>query len=115
MDELTNLIRNFQTPNEEAIIIILRELLARVSDKIHTETDNQILCTRIIILLQKLKLQFSGQRDIKVIDRLNSLISRHLKHMKRSSFTYSKDINVDLANDLISIIENFKKDFLSEK
>ena len=105
MDELTNLIRNFQTPYEEAINIMLQELLARVNDKIHSENDKQILYTRILNLLQKLILQLSGQSDTNVIEKLDSLISRHLKHVERSSFSADRHINVDLANDLITIIQ----------
>lgn len=114
MDELTNLIRNFQTPYEDTINIMIQELLARVNDKIRSEKDKQILYSRILQLQQKLKLKVSGQTDIKVIERLDSLISKHLKHVKSTSFTRDKHINVDLANDLIETIEKFKKDFLSQ-
>jgi hypothetical protein len=35
-----------------------------------------------------------------------------MKHVKPSSFTLSKHINVDLAKELITVIEKFKHEIL---
>jgi hypothetical protein len=105
---------NFKVPFKEAINVMFQELLGRVFEKVHSENDKQILYARILDLLRILTLQFWPE-GVKVAQQLDSLIATRLKLVKPSALSEAKNINVDLANDLITVIENFENQFLIDR
>jgi hypothetical protein len=113
LKELERLNRSFLIPYEDAINLILQELLARINDKIHSDNDSQILYTKIVEALRKFTVQRWDPAFRETSKRLD-IFSGVLKKVKFSHITEAKNINVELAGDLITLVEKFKKEFLSE-
>lgn len=88
-------------------------LLARINDKIHSENDSQILYTKIVEALPKFTVQRWDPALRETSKRLD-IFSNVLKNVKSSQFTEAKNINAELAGDLITFIEKFRKEFLGE-
>jgi hypothetical protein len=102
----------FFKPYKDTVDIILQELLAITNEKIDYEKDSQILYKKISELLRKMTLQNwypPGMGPIKQLDYQ----SHTLGHVKPTPVTEANKINLDLAKELITTIEKFKKEFLT--
>jgi hypothetical protein len=103
-------------PYRESVNIMLLELMAIIDNEIPSEKDKQILNSRILQLQRKLTFQFEGIRNSDTI--LNNIISDIKFNLKKAKYIqkYAKkhNININSTNDLIEIIDNFKKEFLSQ-
>jgi ferritin len=113
LQELRLLNNRLLIPYEAAINLILQELLTKINDKIHSENDSQMLYTKIGEVLRKFTLQRWNPALGETSKKLDYL-SGDWKKVKSSSFTEAKNINAELAGDLITFVEKFKKEFLSE-
>jgi hypothetical protein len=113
LQELKWLNLSFLIPYDDAINLILQELLTRINDKIHSETDSQILYTKIVQALRKFTLQ-RWNLAVRDSSKRLDIFSDALKNVKSSHFTEAKNINVELAGDLATFIQKFKDEFLSE-
>lgn len=101
---------NFTHNYYDCIITIVDKLVDITNNKIHSEKDSQILYMKIIDILRKITYQ-RGHRG--VIGELDEAAEK-FKNSKSSPFINILDIDINLIDDNVSVIENFKKQFLTE-
>ncbi|HSA72944.1 MAG TPA: hypothetical protein VLD84_03220 [Nitrososphaeraceae archaeon] len=100
---------NFTTNYYDCITAIVDKLVDITNNKIHSEKDSQILYRKIIDILRKIIYQ-KGHRGF--IGELDEAVKK-FKHSKSSPFLNILDIDINLIDDTVSLIENFKKQFLN--
>jgi hypothetical protein len=101
---------NFMHNYYDCIITIVDKLVDITNNKIHSEKDSQILYRKIIDILRKITYQ-RGHRGI--IGKLDEATQK-FKNSKSSPFINILDIDINLIDDNVSVIDNFKKQFLTE-
>ena len=101
---------NFMHNYYDCIITIVDILVDITNNKIHSEKDSQILYRKIIDILRKITYQ-RGHRGI--IGKLDEATEK-FKNSKSSPFINILDIDINLIDDNVSVIDNFKKQFLTE-
>lgn len=98
---------NFTHNYYDCIITIVDKLVDMTNNKIHSEKDSQILYMKIIDILRKITYQ-RGHRGI--IGELDEAAEK-FKNSKSSPFINILDIDINLIDDNVSVIENFKSRF----
>jgi len=120
-NEFHSLLEDLIGTFEEAMPILIQELLPRINRKIHLQIDKQILKSRIIELYQKFMIHVGSEQTAN--QKLDSIILR-LGHIdpKAPYLARIKKIDPILLNDsqqvalkFIRVLENFKNQFLSEQ
>ena len=101
---------NFTHNYYYSITTIVDKLVDMTNNKIHSEKDSQILYMKIIDILRKITYQ-RGHRGI--IGKLDEA-TKKFKNSKSSPFINILDIDINLIDDNVSVIDNFKKQFLTE-
>jgi hypothetical protein len=96
------------------IDIMFHVLSLHIDERIHSDKDLQILYTKIIKLMRKVSKQFprnaKGTLD-GIIDFIGELTSK--KDIRL--YAQKHNINIDLINDVIDTVENFKNEFLAKE
>jgi hypothetical protein len=101
---------NFTHNYYDFITTIVHKLVDITNSKIHSEKDLQILYMKIIDILRKMTYQ-RGHRG--VIGELDEAAEK-FKNSKSSPFINILDIDINLIDDTVSVIENFKSKFLTD-
>ena len=93
------------------IDIMFHVLSIHIDEKIHSDKDLQILYAKIIKLMRKVSKQFPRNAKFTldgIIDYLGEFTSK--KDIK--AYAQKHTININLINDVILTVENFKNEFL---
>lgn len=85
---------------------MLLRLLVRTKNEIRSEKDSALLYRKAIDILNKLHHYFPRESDI-----LDHIVSVKLKNAKSSPIFGATNVDIDLIDDLIEIIYQFKKMF----
>ena len=101
---------NFTHNYYNFITVIVHKLIDITNSKIRSEKDSQILYTKIIDILRKMTYQ-RGYRG--VIGELDGAAEK-FKTSKSSPFINILDIDINLIDDAVSVIDNFKNKFLTD-
>jgi len=86
-------------------------LFPYIGYNIRSHKDALILITKLYHSLLYLNIQTS---TLSILDQLNRIAYDTLKNVKPTPFTKLNKINVDSADDIIRLIENYKTKFLKE-
>jgi len=111
--ELVELRDHLRVPYTQAVNIMLQALLVQIMNILTLENDRQILYSRITKLMQKLTQQYLVLHEpIRILDNLSESIKEldRLPHIRDYSNNLGLDI-IDLPYLIITIIQNFKKQF----
>ena len=101
---------NFTHNYYNFITVIVHKLIDITNSKIRSEKDSQIIYTKIIDILRKMTYQ-RGYRG--VIGELD-VAAEKFKTSKSSPFINILDIDINLIDDAVSVIDNFKNKFLTD-
>jgi hypothetical protein len=101
---------NFTHNYYDCIITIVDKLVDMTNNKIHSEKDSQVLYLKIIDILRKITYQRGHRGFIGELDEA----AEKFKKAKSSPFINILDIDINLIDDTIRIIDNFKKQFLTD-
>jgi hypothetical protein len=100
---------NFTSNYYDSITAIVNKLVDLTNNKIHSEKDSQVLYLKIIDILRKIIYQKGHRGFICELDEA----AEKFKKSKSSPFINILDIDINLIDDTVSVIENFKKQFLN--
>lgn len=101
---------NFTHNYYDFITTIVHKLVDVTNSKIHSEKDSQILYMKIIDILRKMTYQRGHRGVIGELDRA----AEKFKISKSSPFINILEIDIDLIDDALSVIENFRSKFLAD-
>ena len=101
---------NFTHNYYDFITNIVHKLVDITNSRIHSEKDSQILYMKIIDILRKMTYQ-RGHRG--VIAELDGA-AKKFKISRSSPFINILDIDINLIDDALKVIENFKSKFLTD-
>jgi len=101
---------NFTHNYYDFITTIVHKLVDITNSKIHSEKNSQILYMKIINILRKMTYQ-RGHRG--VIGELDGAAEK-FKNSKSSAFINILDIDINLIDDALNVIQNFKSKFLTD-
>ena len=110
-EELYGLQIDYQFTYLHIIDIMFHVLSLHIDERIHSDKDLQILYTKIIKLMRKVSKQFPRNAKFTldgIIDYLGEFTSK--KDIR--VYAQKHDININLINDVIDTVENFKNEFL---
>lgn len=110
-EELYSLQIDYQFTYLHMIDIMFHVLSIHIDEKIHSDKDLQILYAKIIKLMRKVSKQFPRNAKFTldgIIDYLGEFTSK--KDIK--AYAQKHTININLINDVIHTVENFKNEFL---
>jgi hypothetical protein len=100
---------NFTSNYYDSITAIVDKLVEITNNKIHSEKDSQVLYLKIIDILRMIIYQKGHRGFIGELDEA----AKKFKKSKSSPFINILDIDIKLIDDTVSVIENFKKQFLN--
>jgi len=100
---------NFTSNYYDSITAIVDKLVDITNNKIHSEKDSQVLYLKIIDILRMIIYQKGHRGFIGELDEA----AKKFKKSKSSPFINILDIDINLIDDTVSVIENFKKQFLN--
>ena len=101
---------NFTHNYYDFITTIVHKLVDITNSKIHSEKNSQILYMKIIDILRKMTYQRGHRGVIGELDRA----AEKFKSSKSSPFINILDIDINLLDDALNVIENFKSKFLTD-
>jgi hypothetical protein len=110
-EELYSLQIDYQFTYLHMIDIMFHVLSLRIDERIHSDKDLQILYAKIIKLMRKVSKQFPRNAKFTldgIIDYLGEFTSK--KDIR--IYAQKHNININLINDVIHTVENFKNEFL---
>ena len=102
---------NFSQPFHNGLMVMLHKLLGRISRKIHSEKDSQILNNKTIDVIFKLYSRFPNPIG-SLKETLDEYINDKLDKAKSSPMIERLDIDTNLIDDVKQVMENLKLSFL---
>jgi len=113
-EELYSLQIDYQFTYLHMIDIMFHVLSIHIDERIHSDKDLQILYTKIIKLMRKVSKQFP--RNAKgTLDGIINFIGEVTSKKDIRLYAQKHNINIDLINDVIDTVENFKNEFLAKE
>jgi hypothetical protein len=113
-EELYSLQIDYQFTYLHMIDIMFHVLSLHIDERIHSDKDLQILYTKIIKLMRKVSKQFP--RNAKgTLDGIIDFIGEFTSKKDIRHYAQKHNINIDLINDVIDTVENFKNEFLAKE
>ena len=113
-EELYSLQIDYQFTYLHMIDIMFHVLSLHIDERIHSDKDFQILYTKIIKLMRKVSKQFP--RNAKgTLDGIINFIGEFTSKKDIRLYAQKHNINIDLINDVIDTVENFKNEFLAKE
>jgi len=113
-EELYSLQIDYQYTYLHIIDIMFHVLSLHIDERIHSDRDLQILYTKIIKLMRKVSKQFP--RNAKgTLDGIINFISEFTSKKDIRLYAQKHNININLINDVIDTVENFKNEFLTKE
>ena len=109
--ELYSLQIDYQFTYLHMIDTMFHVLSLQIDERIHSDKDLQILYTKIIKLMRKVSRQFP--RNAKgTLDGIINFIGEFTSKKDIRVYAQKHNININLINDVIDTVENFKNEFL---
>ena len=113
-EELYSLQIDYQFTYLHMIDIMFHVLSIHIDERIHSDKDLQILYTKIIKLMRKVSKQFP--RNAKgTLDGIINFIGEVTSKKDIRLYAQKHNINIDLINDVIDTVENFKNEILAKE
>ena len=113
-EELYGLQIDYQYTYLHMIDIMFHVLSLHIDERIHSDRDLQILYTRIIKLMRKVSKQFP--RNAKgTLDGIINFINEFTSKKDIRLYAQKHKININLINDVIDTVEDFKNEFLAKE
>jgi len=113
-EELYRLQIDYQFTYLHMIDIMFHVLSLHIDERIHSDKDFQILYTKVIKLMRKVSKQFP--RNAKgTLDGIINFIGEFTSKKDIRLYAQKNNINIDLINDVIDTVENFKNEFLAKE
>jgi hypothetical protein len=113
-EELYGLQIDYQYTYLHMIDIMFHVLSLHIDERIHSDRDLQILYTKIIKLMRKVSKQFP--RNAKgTLDGIINFICEFTSKKDIRVYAQKHNININLINDVIDTVENFKNEFLAKE
>jgi hypothetical protein len=113
-EELYSLQIDYQYTYLHMIDIMFHVLSLHIDERIHSDKDLQILYTKIIKLMRKVSKQFPRNAKgtlVGIIDFITEFTSK--KDIRL--YAQKHNININLIDDVIDTVENFKNEFLAKE
>lgn len=121
-NEFKSLMNDYKETFKEAIPVLIQELLNRISNMVHLEKDKQILNSRILELQQKYN-KTIGEEEGTTAEKLGWFLARlgHI-NLKAPYLARIRNTNPNFLNECVvvsrkfqMVLQNFKKEFLSQE
>ena len=113
-EELYSLQIDYQFTYLHMIDIMFHVLSLHIDERINSDKDLQILYTKIIKLMRKVSKQFP--RNAKVtLDGIINYLGEFISKKDIRVYAQKHNININLINDVIDTVENFKNEFLAKE
>ena len=113
-NDLTSLEHHCKFNYVQIIETMLHILTVQINDNIHSDNDLQILYTKLIKLIRKVSQHSPDFHTMKTIN----LLEHHIKEMASNErvkvYAEENEINLKATDNLITVVKNFRKEFLSE-
>jgi hypothetical protein len=113
-EELYRLQIDYQYTYLHIIDIMFHVLSLHIDERIHSDKDLQILYTKIIKLMRKVSKQFPRNAKF-TLDGIINFICEFTSKKDIRVYAQKHDININLINDVIDTVENFKNEFLAKE
>ena len=110
-EELYGLQIDYQFTYLHMIDIMFHVLSLRIDERIHTDMDLQILYTKMIRLMRKVSKQFPRNAKF-TLDGIISYLSEFTSKKDIKVYAQKHNININLINEVIDTVENFKNEYL---
>ena len=113
-EELYSLQIDYQFTYLHMIDIMFHVISLHIDERIHSDKDLQILYTKIIKLMRKVSKQFP--RNAKgTLDGIIDFIGEFISKKDIRLYAQKHNININLINNVIDTVENFKSEFLAKE